>query len=142
MVKSIYAIAYDIGTTGVKTCLFEISDKINLLAADSQGYNLYVVDGGGAEQHPDEWWEAMCQTTKNIMKKVKVKPEDISGISFCSPGSRVPAQRKISTGSVSPSYGLQRERVRDPSISVLPFCRFQTQKQLYSCRQKPRIPVR
>ena len=28
---SVYVIAYDVGTTGVKTCLFEISDKISLI---------------------------------------------------------------------------------------------------------------
>ena len=84
MVNPIYTIAYDIGTTGVKTCLFSVTDKIELLAAASEGYNLYVLPGGGAEQDPDEWWEAMVKSTKTVMKKVKVDKKDISGISFCS----------------------------------------------------------
>ncbi len=79
-----YAITYDIGTTGVKTCVFEISDTVKLLGADSQGYELYVFPDGGAEQEPDEWWSAMCETTKTALKKSGIKAKDISGISFCS----------------------------------------------------------
>lgn len=79
-----YAITYDIGTTGVKTCVFEISDTVKLLGADSQGYELYVFPDGGAEQEPDEWWSAMCETTKTALKKSGIKAKNISGISFCS----------------------------------------------------------
>ena len=35
-----YALAYDIGTTGVKTCLFEIGSNIRLIAGESEGYPL------------------------------------------------------------------------------------------------------
>lgn len=84
MKKEIYALAFDIGTTGVKTCLFKISDTIELVEAASEGYNLYVMPNGGAEQEPDEWWSAMCSTSKAVMKKSKVDPKNIYGISFCS----------------------------------------------------------
>ena len=84
MVNPVYVLAYDIGTTGVKTCLFSITDTIELLAAASEGYNLYVLPGGGAEQDPDEWWDAMVKSTRTVMKKVKVNKKDIAGISFCS----------------------------------------------------------
>ncbi|MGN1418727.1 MAG: FGGY-family carbohydrate kinase [Acutalibacteraceae bacterium] len=79
-----YALAYDIGTTGVKTCLFEIENDIRLIAAAVESYELYVFPDGGAEQDPNEWWEAMRKTTKKVMKKSKIKPEKIDGISFCS----------------------------------------------------------
>ena len=77
-----YVIAYDIGTTGVKTCVFSISDKIELLAAASEGYKLYVMPNGGAEQDPDEWWNAMRNSTNIVMKKSKINKEKITGISF------------------------------------------------------------
>ncbi len=83
-----YVIAYDIGTTGVKTCLFEIDKEIKLISAASMGYGLYILEDGGAEQDADEWWNAMCSTTKEIMSSEKVankiSPSDIAGISFCS----------------------------------------------------------
>lgn len=84
MTNPIYTISYDIGTTGVKTCLFAITDKIELLSAASEGYKLYVMPDGGAEQDPDEWWSAMCSSTRTVMKKSKISKKDISGISFCS----------------------------------------------------------
>lgn len=79
-----YVVSYDIGTTGVKTCLFEIGDTINLLQAAMEGYNLYILPNGGAEQDPDEWWSAIVKTTKKVFSVSKIKPEQIDGISFCS----------------------------------------------------------
>lgn len=79
-----YALAYDIGTTGVKTCLFEIDKSIRLVADAIEGYELYVLPGGGAEQDPDEWWAAMCKTTKELFKKTDITPDMVDGISFCS----------------------------------------------------------
>ncbi len=79
-----YALSYDIGTTGVKTCLFEIDDEIKLIASAIEGYELYVFPDGGAEQDPDEWWAAMCNTTKDLFTKTEIKPEQVDGISFCS----------------------------------------------------------
>ena len=81
-----HVIAYDIGTTGVKTCIFEIDKTIKLISSCSASYGLYIMPDGGAEQDADEWWNALCSTTKECFKKVKtkIKPKDIDGISFCS----------------------------------------------------------
>ncbi|MBR4451177.1 MAG: FGGY-family carbohydrate kinase [Clostridia bacterium] len=79
-----YVISYDIGTTGVKTCIFEIDKTIKLLGAGMEGYPLYVLPNGGAEQDPDEWWAAMCSTTKTAFAQCDVTPDMIEGISFCS----------------------------------------------------------
>lgn len=84
MAKGLYVIAYDIGTTGNKTCLFEISKTIRLEESALQGYDLFFEANGGVEQEPNQWWAAMVQTTKQVLKKSKVDPEDIKGISFCS----------------------------------------------------------
>lgn len=84
-----YVITYDIGTTGIKTCLIEIDETIKILASSTAGYGLYVDDEtgvkGGAEQDADEWWDAMCSTTKTVFEKAQtVTKEQIEGISFCS----------------------------------------------------------
>ncbi len=84
-----YVITYDIGTTGIKTCLIEIDETMKILASSTAGYNLYVDEEtgvkGGSEQDADEWWEAMCTTTKTVFAKVQnVTNEQIEGISFCS----------------------------------------------------------
>lgn len=84
-----YVITYDIGTTGIKTCLIEIDKEMKILGSSSLGYGLYVDDEvgvkGGAEQNAGEWWDAMCVTTKTVFEKVPyIKKEQIAGISFCS----------------------------------------------------------
>ena len=80
----LYVIAYDIGTTGLKTCLFSIGETIEMIAGTYSDYDLYILENGGAEQDADQWWEAMCSTTKEIMSETDVTPDMIDGISFCS----------------------------------------------------------
>ncbi|MCR5150524.1 MAG: FGGY-family carbohydrate kinase [Clostridiales bacterium] len=79
-----YVISYDIGTTGVKTCLFEVEKTVKLISSAMKGYELYITPDGGAEQDPDEWWQAVCSTTAGIFSQTDIKPEMIDGISFCS----------------------------------------------------------
>jgi len=79
-----YVIAYDIGTMGVKTCLFSIGEKLKMVAGEYGVYGLYILENGGAEQDTEEWWSAMCTTTRRLFEKTGVKSEQIEGISFCS----------------------------------------------------------
>ena len=84
-----FVITYDIGTTGIKTCLIEVDKEIKILASATEGYKLYVNEetgvDGGAEQDADEWWKAMCITTQVVFKKrPDIQKEQIEGISFCS----------------------------------------------------------
>jgi len=79
-----YVISYDVGTTGVKTCLFSIEEKVRLIGGTYGSYHLYILENGGAEQDADEWWKVMCDTTHELLGKTGVKAEDIEGISFCS----------------------------------------------------------
>ncbi|MBP1926976.1 xylulokinase [Sedimentibacter acidaminivorans] len=80
----VYVIAYDVGTTGIKTCIFEIANSIKLVASAVEGYNLYIEENGGAEQNPDELWNAMCTTTYKVIQSSNISSERIQGISFCS----------------------------------------------------------
>ena len=80
----LYVIAYDVGTTGAKTCLFEIDREVRLLAGEYAGYDLWILPDGGAEQDVEQWWQAMCSTTRRLLEKTGVAPERVSGLSFCS----------------------------------------------------------
>ncbi|MBQ7581793.1 MAG: FGGY-family carbohydrate kinase, partial [Lachnospiraceae bacterium] len=79
-----YVIAYDVGTTGMKTCLFSIDGEVKLLGSAYRTYRLYILDNGGAEQDADEWWSAMCETTREVLEKTGTSKEVISALSFCS----------------------------------------------------------
>lgn len=80
----VYVITYDVGTTGIKTCIYEITDGIKLITSDIAGYKLYIEEHGGAEQDLDEMWYAMCTTTKNVIEASGISSDRIQGISFCS----------------------------------------------------------
>ena len=66
-----FVIAYDIGTTGVKTCLFELGETLRLLSGEYEGYGLYILPDGGAEQDADEWWEAMKKSTRRLRRSCR-----------------------------------------------------------------------
>ncbi|MEE3467219.1 MAG: FGGY-family carbohydrate kinase [Eubacterium sp.] len=78
-----YIIIYDFGTSSVKTCLFTIDSDIQIVASATAAYNLYISDDGGAEQDTEEWWAAICSTTKELFVKSDVTPAEIEGMAFC-----------------------------------------------------------
>jgi len=79
-----YVLAYDIGTTGVKTCLFRLGERITLCGSAQAGYGLYLLENGGAEQEPEEWWQAMVRTTRTLFERAEITPGQVAGLSFCS----------------------------------------------------------
>jgi len=80
-----YVISYDVGTTGLKSCLFDISRERGIINVDGEmeDYDLYVLENGGVEQDPEQWWQAMCTTTRRLLEEAGVSKEEIRGISFC-----------------------------------------------------------
>lgn len=79
-----YVIIYDFGTSSVKTCLFKIDSEIHIVASSTAAYGIYISENGGAEQDTEEWWEAICSTTRALFDNSEVKPDEIEGIAFCS----------------------------------------------------------
>ena len=80
-----YVITYDVGTTGLKSCLFDIEKgkQVRMIAGEDVGYGLQIFPDGGAEQDPMDWWRAMCVTTSKLLIKAGVTSDQIKGISFC-----------------------------------------------------------
>ena len=77
-------LSYDVGTTGVKSCLFRVDTDVHLIAGAYRSYSLTILDNGGAEQDEEEWWSAMCETTRELLAKTGFDPAALDGISFCS----------------------------------------------------------
>jgi xylulokinase len=76
-------LAIDVGTTGAKTCLYRIGDKLESLGSALAEYPLLTPPGGGAEQRADDWWSAICRSTKRILKQTGTAAADVAGIAFC-----------------------------------------------------------
>lgn len=79
-----YILSYDVGTTGVKTCLFAVQETLVLVASALCGYPLHITEDGGAEQDPLDWLSAMEKSTREVLSVSGVNPVLIAGISFCS----------------------------------------------------------
>jgi xylulokinase len=82
--KPLYIIAHDNGTSGTKTCLTKISDKIEIVGSHLTEYGVIYPEGipHACEQDPKEWWRAICEGTKHVLKSSGVGPEQIGGITF------------------------------------------------------------
>ena len=88
-----YILAVDHGTSSVKTALISVYGKI--LGYEFEETPVYLFEKGGAEQDPDEWFNAFLAAGKKLIGRNLVDTEDIVGI--CVSGQwacTVPVDRK------------------------------------------------
>ena len=68
-----YILAHDLGTTGNKASLY---DRDGRMAASSFfGYGLELPHVNWVEQNPEDWWQAVCASTRQLLAAAKVQPE-------------------------------------------------------------------
>lgn len=68
----------DIGTSACKIAFFQKDGTV--VASGTGDYPVYYPKPGWAEQNPDDWWNAVCKTTKTLIDKYAINPKDIAGI--------------------------------------------------------------
>lgn len=68
----------DVGTSGTKSLAIDQSGQI--LASAVAEYPAYHPKPGWSEQHPSDWWAATVTTIGQLMKKGKLRKEDVKGI--------------------------------------------------------------
>lgn len=73
-----YIIAHDLGTSGNKATLYSLNGK--LIKSTVFSYDLITGENNAAEQRADDWWEAVCETTKNLLEGIN--SIDIAAVSF------------------------------------------------------------
>jgi len=71
-----YLIGIDLGTSGVKTVLFDTEG--NAVCSSSADYPLYQPQNGWAEQNPYDWWQATVKTINAVTDGIN--SSDIAGI--------------------------------------------------------------
>ncbi len=73
-----YLIGIDIGTTSARTI---IVDENGLpVASSTMEYPLITEKPGWSEQNPEDWWNAVVFTIKDVLKKSNISPSGISCI--------------------------------------------------------------
>jgi xylulokinase len=73
-------LAHDLGTTGNKASLFDASGQI--VGSAFVGYGTSYPKPGWAEQDPEDWWRAVCESSRRLLSTSKVDARDIQVISF------------------------------------------------------------
>lgn len=74
----LYLIGIDIGTSACKVALFDRGGHV--LAAANGEYPVYYPEEGWAEQNPEEWWSAVCEAVRQVIRKADIRPEEIAGV--------------------------------------------------------------
>ncbi len=77
-----YILAFDHGTSGIKTAIVDTQGQV--LALESKHTPIHFLPDGGAEQDPQDWWEAMLYTAKKLVQRQIVSPEKITAICISS----------------------------------------------------------
>ncbi|MEG1985165.1 MAG: xylulokinase [Oscillospiraceae bacterium] len=73
-----YLLGIDVGTSGTKTVLFDKNGSA--VASNTVEYPMLQPQNGWAEQKPDDWWNAVCRTTSEVVRGSGVNPSDIRGV--------------------------------------------------------------
>ena len=73
-------LAHDLGTTGNKASLFDT--RGNLVDSAFVGYTTDYPRPGWAEQHPEDWWQAVCGSTREMLSDSGRQASEIRVVSF------------------------------------------------------------
>ena len=71
-------IAYDLGTGGNKASLYDLQG--NCLAENFVTYQTFYPRAGWHEQRPEDWWSAVVESTRLLLKAANVRPADIAAL--------------------------------------------------------------
>jgi xylulokinase len=75
-----FILAHDLGTTGNKASLYEASGKVVASATYAYGTEYPLVNW--VEQNPEDWWSAVCQSTKQLLNRTRISPGDVACLAF------------------------------------------------------------
>lgn len=75
-----FILAHDLGTTGNKASLYDNAGQVQ--ASSFYGYGTEYPKITWVEQNPEDWWKAVCASTKELLNSARVQPNDIACIAF------------------------------------------------------------
>jgi xylulokinase len=71
-------LAVDLGTSGVKVAVTTV--RGGLVASAAERYPLHVLGGGGVEQDPADWWDAVVRGARRALGEAGVDPGRVVGV--------------------------------------------------------------
>lgn len=73
-----YILAHDLGTSGNKATLFD--EDGNFIKSAVYSYKMHTSDNNAVEQNAEDWWRAVCETSKQLA--AEVGKENVTAMSF------------------------------------------------------------
>jgi xylulokinase len=67
MTNEQWILAIDLGTSGMKVALISVRGRV--LAWETEPVRLIITPDGGAEQSPEEWWQAFLSAAGRLLKR-------------------------------------------------------------------------
>ncbi|HPH94844.1 MAG TPA: FGGY-family carbohydrate kinase [Anaerolineaceae bacterium] len=71
-------LAVDLGTSGAKVALITLHGRV--LGWESQDVPLYLTPDGGAEQIPEDWWQAIISASRRLLARNLVSTEQVTAV--------------------------------------------------------------
>jgi xylulokinase len=75
-----FILAHDLGTTGNKASLFD--EQGNVYASSLSTYRTEYPRPNWVEQNPEDWWNAVCTSTKQLLSGSRINPKQVACITF------------------------------------------------------------
>jgi len=75
-----FILAHDLGTTGNKASLFDSEGKVR--ASVFAAYGTSYPRPNWVEQNPEDWWQAVCDSTRGLLLAARLSPEAIACVTF------------------------------------------------------------
>ena len=73
-------LAHDLGTSGNKATLYSSAGE--RIGSVTESYPTHFFNGCWAEQEPDDWWRAVCASTRQLLAETKVSPADVAVVAL------------------------------------------------------------
>lgn len=75
-----YILAHDLGTSGNKATLFSAEGQ--LIGSEVYSYDAHYFNDTWVEQNAEDWWNAVCHTSRQLIQSTGIDAKDIKAISF------------------------------------------------------------
>lgn len=75
-----YILAHDLGTSGNKAVLYRADGTLAASAVAS--YETRYPRPGWAEQDPEDWWRAVCDSSRALIARAGIAPGEVACVSF------------------------------------------------------------
>jgi xylulokinase len=73
-----YIISYDLGTGGLKAGLYQTDGAS--VGFEFYPYETYYLEADWHEQHPQDWWQAVCVSTQKLLQSNSVDPKNVMAV--------------------------------------------------------------